>query len=59
MTDQFHYKKRFQQLKGFCAAVPSGSISKAALLHQRFGFGFLDKIKEDNLVAGVYLKNLD
>jgi DNA-binding transcriptional LysR family regulator len=31
MPNQFHYKNnRFQQLKGFCTAVSSGSISKAA-----------------------------
>ncbi|MES2677984.1 MAG: LysR family transcriptional regulator [Pseudomonadota bacterium] len=31
MTSQFHYKNnRFQQLKGFCAAISNGSISKAA-----------------------------
>jgi DNA-binding transcriptional LysR family regulator len=31
MPNQFHYKNnRFQQLKGFCAAVSTGSISKAA-----------------------------
>lgn len=31
MPNQFHYKNnRFQQLKGFCAAVSTGSISRAA-----------------------------
>ncbi|MES2677982.1 MAG: GNAT family N-acetyltransferase [Pseudomonadota bacterium] len=52
------------KLKGFknvlCRIVHQPIHNQRSILfHQKFGFGFLGEIGENNLIAGLYLKNLD